>query len=89
MSKYVENTLHTQRVPIKIWSRSGKLEQTEKDFQLLKEYPVDYIGFSYYMSTAINETDPQAATSEGNLLGGVKIRFLRQVNGAGRSIQKG
>ena len=28
--------LHTQRVPIKIWSRSGKLEQTEKDFQLLK-----------------------------------------------------
>ncbi len=28
------------------------------------------------MSTAINETDPQAATSEGNLLGGVKNPFL-------------
>ncbi|MHA3870022.1 family 1 glycosylhydrolase [Enterococcus faecium] len=58
-----------------VWVQS-KLEQTEKDFQLLKEYPVDYIGFSYYMSTAINETDPQAATSEGNLLGGVKNPFL-------------
>lgn len=49
-----------------------KIRANGKDFQLLKEYPVDYIGFSYYMSTAINETDPQAATSEGNLLGGVK-----------------
>ena len=64
---------YTQRVPIKIWSRSGKIRANGKRLPVAKkEYPVDYIGFGYYMSTAINETDPQAATSEGNLLGGVK-----------------
>jgi 6-phospho-beta-glucosidase len=26
----------------------------EGDLELLKEYPVDYIGFSYYMSTAVD-----------------------------------
>lgn len=71
-----EYPAYTARTYKKYGVDSEKLEQTEEDFQLLKEYPVDYIGFSYYMSTAINETDPQAATSEGNLLGGVKNPFL-------------
>ena len=71
-----EYPAYTARTHKKYGVDPEKLEQTEEDFQLLKEYPVDYIGFSYYMSTAINETDPQAATSEGNLLGGVKNPFL-------------
>ncbi|WP_426085141.1 family 1 glycosylhydrolase, partial [Escherichia coli] len=53
-----EYPAYTARTHKKYGVDPEKLEQTEKDFQLLKEYPVDYIGFSYYMSTAINETDP-------------------------------
>lgn len=37
---------------------------------------MDYIGFSYYMSSAIDEINPDADTSNGNLLGGVKNPFL-------------
>ncbi|KGH77648.1 6-phospho-beta-glucosidase, partial [Oenococcus oeni IOEB_9304] len=44
--------------------------------KVLKENPVDYIGFSYYMSTAVNVTDKKLATAKGNLVGGVKNPFL-------------
>lgn len=71
-----EYPAYTKRTYEKYGVDSQKLEQTKEDFDLLKAYPVDYIGFSYYMSTAINETDPTAATSAGNLLGGVKNPFL-------------
>ena len=71
-----EYPAYTKRTHEKYGVDSSKLEQTAEDFELLKNYPVDYIGFSYYMSTAINETDPDAATSAGNLLGGVKNPFL-------------
>ena len=48
----------------------------EGDLELLKEYPVDYIGFSYYMSTAVDVTGTTNDTADGNLLGGVKNPFL-------------
>ncbi len=48
----------------------------EGDLELLKEYPVDYIGFSYYMSTAVDVTGTTNDTANGNLLGGVKNPFL-------------
>ena len=71
-----EYPAYTARTYKKYGVDAAKLEQTEEDFQLLKEYPVDYIGFSYYMSSAIDETNPDADTSNGNLLGGVKNPFL-------------
>lgn len=71
-----EYPAYTARTYKKYGVDVAKLEQTEEDFQLLKEYPVDYIGFSYYMSSAIDETNRDADTSNGNLLGGVKNPFL-------------
>lgn len=47
------------------------------DLKMLKEHPVDYIGFSYYMSSAINVTDSKLKTANGNLVGGVKNPFLK------------
>lgn len=46
------------------------------DLALLKAYPVDYVGFSYYMSAVQNVTDKAADTVDGNILGGVKNPFL-------------
>lgn len=46
------------------------------DLELMKKYPVDYIGFSYYMSTAVNETAEEEDDVAGNLLGGVRNPFL-------------
>ncbi len=40
-----EYPAYTARTHKKYGVDPEKLEQTEKDFQLLKEYPVDYIGF--------------------------------------------
>ena len=52
------------------------LEMAEGDLVLLKAYPVDYIGFSYYMSGVQNITSEDSETVEGNILGGVKNPFL-------------
>lgn len=43
---------------LKRWEREGfDLEVTEEDLMSLKEGTVDYIGFSYYMSTAVTTLD--------------------------------
>lgn len=52
------------------------LDIEPEDLVLIKEHTVDYIGFSYYMSSAINETANDVDTVEGNLLGGVRNPFL-------------
>ncbi|GAB2021081.1 glycoside hydrolase family 1 protein [Pseudolactococcus yaeyamensis] len=52
------------------------LDMAEGDLALLKAYPVDYIGFSYYMSGVQNITSDDSETVEGNILGGVKNPFL-------------
>ena len=46
------------------------------DLEIIKNNTVDYIGFSYYMSTVIDVTGVAKGASEGNLLGGVKNPFL-------------
>ncbi|PTQ84292.1 glycosyl hydrolase family 1 [Trichococcus patagoniensis] len=47
------------------------------DKALLKENVVDYIGFSYYMSMAINETSSEETDpAAGNLMEGVRNPFL-------------
>ncbi len=53
------------------------LEVTDEDLAVLAANPVDYIGFSYYMSTAVNVTDKSLATANGNLVGGVTNPFLK------------
>lgn len=52
------------------------LEMKADDLALIAAHTVDYIGFSYYMSTAINETTT-AEKVQGNILGGVKNPFLK------------
>lgn len=52
------------------------LDITQEDLALLAKYPVDYVGFSYYMSSAVNETE-ELDTANGNLLGGVRNPFLK------------
>lgn len=61
-------------------SRGVKFEDldiTEEDLDLLKAYPVDYVGFSYYMSSAVTVTGDESDTVAGNLLGGVRNPFLK------------
>ena len=53
------------------------LETTDGDLALLQQYPVDYIGFSYYMSSAVETTGSVTDTVAGNLMGGVKNPFLK------------
>ncbi len=52
------------------------LAMEEGDLELLKQYPVDYIGLSYYMSTVIDVVDPESAKVAGNLIGGAKNPHL-------------
>ena len=61
-------------------SRGVKFEDldiTQEDLDLLKAYPVDYVGFSYYMSSAVTVTGDESDTVAGNLLGGVRNPFLK------------
>ncbi len=52
-------------------------EMEAGDEELLRENTVDYIGFSYYMSMAINETSAEDSDpAAGNLMEGVRNPFL-------------
>lgn len=60
-----------------LWQSQGvELDIQPGDLELIKEHTVDYIGFSYYMSSTINKTNPDAVTAQGNLLGGARNPFL-------------
>ncbi|WP_283162777.1 6-phospho-beta-glucosidase [Tannockella kyphosi] len=48
---------HYPRYALKMFEREGfHLDITEEDLQILKEGTVSYIGFSYYMSNAVDST---------------------------------
>ncbi len=60
-----------------LWQSQGvRLDIRPGDLALLAEYSVDYIGFSYYMSSTINKTHPDKNAAQGNLLGGARNPFL-------------
>lgn len=60
-----------------LWKSQGvELDIQPGDLALIKEHTVDYIGFSYYMSSTINKTNPDAVSAQGNLLGGARNPFL-------------
>ncbi|MDF7682343.1 6-phospho-beta-glucosidase [Lactobacillus sp. ESL0679] len=53
------------------------LDYTQEELDLLAKYPVDYIGFSYYMSSVIDVTHDNQESANGNMMGGVKNPFLK------------
>ena len=53
------------------------LDVTKDELEGLKKYPVDFISFSYYMSTATDITNENNEKVAGNLLGGVKNPYLK------------
>lgn len=52
------------------------LEIQEGDLELLKQHPVDFISFSYYMSSVVDETSTDREEADGNMFKGVKNPFL-------------
>ena len=67
---------YTKRLFAKYGFTKADLEITKKDLQELKDYPVDFISISYYMSTAVETTGISNEQVAGNLMGGVKNPFL-------------
>jgi beta-glucosidase/6-phospho-beta-glucosidase/beta-galactosidase len=53
------------------------LEMQPEDEQIMREYPVDYVSFSYYMSSAVSAHPENLEGAVGNLLiGGIKNPYL-------------
>lgn len=48
------------------------------DLDLIAEHTVDYVGFSYYMSSVVGETSEDVKSPSGNLFGGAKNPFLEE-----------
>ncbi|MGA9518903.1 MAG: glycoside hydrolase family 1 protein [Trichococcus sp.] len=53
-----------------------KINRTKEDLQLLKEYTVDFLSFSYYMSMVVSKNAAQREKVGGNLMTGVKNPYL-------------
>ncbi|GEO45149.1 hypothetical protein LAL01_13810 [Companilactobacillus alimentarius] len=68
---------YTKRLLAEYGLKLADLDRTDEELDLIKKYPVDYIGFSYYMSSAVEVTKEDNDTVSGNLLGGVKNPFLK------------
>ena len=49
---------------------------TDEDLQLLKDYTVDFLSFSYYMSMVVSKNAAQREKVGGNLMTGVKNPYL-------------
>lgn len=52
------------------------LKIAEGDLELISAHPVDYLSFSYYMSSTIS-TNPEHAGAQGNFFGGTKNPYLK------------
>jgi len=68
---------YTKRLLAEYNLKLSDLDRTDEELALIKKYPVDYVGFSYYMSSAVEITKKDNDTVNGNLLGGVKNPFLK------------
>ncbi|WP_413476615.1 glycoside hydrolase family 1 protein [Latilactobacillus fuchuensis] len=71
-----EYPAYTDRLMRQYGFTFNDLNWNDEELALLKANPVDYVGFSYYMSAAVEVTAEQE-TVAGNLLGGVKNPFLK------------
>ncbi len=54
-----------------------ELEISDEDRALLKEYTVDFVSFSYYMSVAETADDSKRVIGAGNIMGGVSNPTLK------------
>ncbi|MCZ2491549.1 glycoside hydrolase family 1 protein [Dellaglioa carnosa] len=72
-----EYPTYTNRLMQKYGFKFSDLETTPEELALLKANPVDYIGFSYYMSATVDETHVAQDSAQGNLIGGVKNPYLK------------
>lgn len=52
------------------------LDATDEELALLKAYPVDFIGFSYYMSLTNGRDELQLEQTTGNIFTGLKNPYL-------------
>ncbi|CZR01478.1 Hypothetical protein Tpal_2654 [Trichococcus palustris] len=53
-----------------------QIERTEEDLRLLKDYTVDFLSFSYYMSMVVSKNADKREKVGGNLTTGVKNPYL-------------
>ena len=61
-----------------LWKEAGVTVKMEpEDARILKEGTVDFLTFSYYMSTC-STADPNAESGEGNIVGGVNNPYLER-----------
>lgn len=61
----------------KEWERKKiQIEFGEEDEKILKDYPVDFVSFSYYMSRVSTIDDKDKEQVSGNLTSGVKNPYL-------------
>ena len=68
---YPKNKLNQYR------QRGIEFELTEEDKKILKEGTVDFISFSYYMSTCVSADPEVMANQAGNMVFGVKNPYLK------------
>lgn len=54
-----------------------QLERTEEDLKLMKQYPIDYVAFSYYMSLTESAHPENYPTTDGNVFSGLKNPYLQ------------
>lgn len=68
---------YTKSLLAKYDLKVSDFDYTQDELDLIAKYPVDYIGFSYYMSTVEEVTKKDLAGASGNLIGGVSNPFLK------------
>ncbi|QNS15713.1 glycoside hydrolase family 1 protein [Mannheimia bovis] len=60
------------------WAENNvNIQKEAGDDAILKQYPVDFISFSYYMSVCVTQHDDKAEKVGGNLIEGVKNPYLQ------------
>lgn len=58
---------------LKKFEREGiELDMEAQDLQILRDYPVDFVSFSYYSSRTVSAFDEDYATTTGNLFKSIK-----------------
>ncbi len=68
---------YTKRLLAEYGLKESDLDITNEELDLIRNYTVDYIGFSYYMSSVVEVTKNNNNTVDGNLFGSVKNPFLK------------
>ncbi|BDR58943.1 glycoside hydrolase family 1 protein [Xylocopilactobacillus apicola] len=68
---------YTKNLLAKYDLKVSDFDYTKEELELLAKHPVDYIGFSYYMSTVQDVVNERQTSAQGNFIGGVSNPFLK------------